>query len=80
LTHRTNGRCAFARTDGLLELDGLGKRYGDVALDGLTLEVAGALAVTLGATALLIPLAARICRGGVMRTGAALKLREAWRA
>jgi ABC-2 type transport system permease protein len=44
------------------------------------LEVAGALAVTLGATALLIPLAARIYSGGVMRTGAALKLRDAWRA
>ena len=44
------------------------------------LEVAGALAVTVGATALLIPLAARIYSGGVMRTGAALKLREAWRA
>jgi ABC-2 type transport system permease protein len=43
-------------------------------------EIAGALAVTLGATALLLPLAARIYRGGVLRTGAALKLRDAWRA
>jgi len=44
------------------------------------LEVAGALAVTLGATALLLPLAARIYSGGVLRTGAAMKLRDAWRA
>lgn len=44
------------------------------------LEVAGALAATLGATALLIPLAARIYRGGVLRTGGAMKLRDAWRA
>ena len=43
-------------------------------------EIAGALAVTVGATALLIPLAARIYRGGVLRTGGAIKLREAWRA
>ena len=45
-----------------------------------TVEVVGALAVTLGATALLIPLAARIYRGGVLRMGGAIKLREAWRA
>jgi ABC-2 type transport system permease protein len=45
-----------------------------------TLDVAGALAVTIGATALLIPLAARIYRGGVLRTGGAIKLRDAWRA
>lgn len=44
------------------------------------LEVAGALAVTLGATLLLIPLAARIYRGGVLRMGGAIKLREAWRS
>ncbi len=43
-------------------------------------EIVGALAVTLGATALLIPLAARIYRGGVLRMGGAIKLREAWRA
>ena len=43
-------------------------------------EIVGALAVTLGATALLIPLAARIYSGGVLRTGAAIKLRDAWRA
>ena len=43
-------------------------------------EIVGALAVTIGATALLLPLAARIYRGGVLRTGAAMKLRDAWRA
>jgi ABC-2 type transport system permease protein len=43
-------------------------------------EVAGALAITLGATAVLVPLAARIYRGGVLRTGGAMKLRDAWRA
>jgi ABC-2 type transport system permease protein len=45
-----------------------------------TIEVVGALAVTVGATALLIPLAARIYRGGVLRMGGAIKLREAWRS
>lgn len=49
---------------------------GDVA----AWEVAASLAVTLGATVALIPLAARIYEGGVLRTGSALKLREAWRA
>ena len=43
-------------------------------------EVAGSLAVTAGAAALLIPIAARIYSGGVLRTGSALKLRDAWRA
>jgi ABC-2 type transport system permease protein len=43
-------------------------------------DVAGALAVTLGATALLVPLAARIYSGAVLRTGGTIKLREAWRA
>jgi ABC-2 type transport system permease protein len=45
-----------------------------------TVEIVGALAVTTAATALLIPLAARIYRGGVLRTGGAMKLRDAWRA
>jgi hypothetical protein len=36
--------------------------------------------VTLAAAAALIPLAARIYAGGVLRTGSAVKLREAWRA
>jgi ABC-2 type transport system permease protein len=43
-------------------------------------EVVGALAVTLGATALLIPLAARIYSGAVLRTGGSIKLLDAWRA
>jgi ABC-2 type transport system permease protein len=42
-------------------------------------EVAASLAVTLAAAAALIPLAARIYEGGVLRTGSAIKLREAWR-
>ena len=44
------------------------------------LEIVGALAVTLGATALLVPLAARIYSGAVLRMGATIKLRDAWRA
>jgi ABC-2 type transport system permease protein len=43
-------------------------------------EVLGALAVTLGATALLVPLAARIYSGAVLRTGGSIKLLDAWRA
>jgi ABC-2 type transport system permease protein len=43
-------------------------------------DIAGALAVTLGATALLIPLAARIYSGAVLKTGGTIKLRDAWRA
>jgi ABC-2 type transport system permease protein len=43
-------------------------------------EIVASLAITIGATALLIPLAARIYSGGILRTGSALKLREAWRA
>jgi ABC-2 type transport system permease protein len=43
-------------------------------------EVAGALAVTVGATALLVPLAARIYSGAVLRTGGTIKLLDAWRA
>ena len=43
-------------------------------------EVAASLAVTIGASIALIPLAARIYSGGILRTGSALKLREAWRA
>jgi ABC-2 type transport system permease protein len=45
-----------------------------------TVEVVGALAVTLGTAALLVPLAARVYSGAVLRTGATVKLREAWRA
>jgi ABC-2 type transport system permease protein len=43
-------------------------------------EIAASLAVTIGASLALIPLAARIYEGGILRTGSALKLREAWRA
>jgi ABC-2 type transport system permease protein len=43
-------------------------------------EVVASLLVTLGAAALLIPIAARIYAGGILRTGSALKVREAWRA
>jgi ABC-2 type transport system permease protein len=45
-----------------------------------TLEIVASFAVTLAAAALLIPLAARVYEGGVLRTGSAIKLREAWRA
>lgn len=43
-------------------------------------EIVGAFAVTLAAAAVLIPLAARIYSGAVLRTGAAVKLRQAWAA
>jgi ABC-2 type transport system permease protein len=49
---------------------------GDVA----TWEIVASFVITLGSAALLIPLAARIYAGGVLRTGSALKLRDAWRA
>ena len=48
--------------------------------DASTFEIVASFAVTAGAAALLIPLAARIYAGGILRTGSALKLREAWRA
>jgi ABC-2 type transport system permease protein len=43
-------------------------------------EVVGGALVTLAAAAALIPLAARIYSGAVLRTGSAIKLRDAWRA
>ncbi len=43
-------------------------------------EIVASLAVTIGASVALIPLAARIYEGGILRTGSSLKLREAWRA
>jgi ABC-2 family transporter protein/ABC transporter len=43
-------------------------------------EVVASLAVTLGSAIALIPLAARIYSGGILRTGSALKVREVWRA
>ncbi len=45
-----------------------------------TVEIVGGALVTLAAAAALIPLAARVYEGAVMRTGSAVKLREAWRA
>jgi|tagenome__1003787_1003787.scaffolds.fasta_scaffold20701243_2 ABC-2 type transport system permease protein len=48
--------------------------------DASTLEVVVSYGVTLLAAALLIPLAARIYEGGVLRTGSAIKLRDAWRS
>ena len=35
--------------------------------------------VTIAAACALIPLAARIYEGAVLRTGSAVKLRQAWR-
>ena len=43
-------------------------------------EVVGGALVTIAAAAALIPLAARIYSGAVLRTGSAIKLRDAWRA
>jgi ABC-2 type transport system permease protein len=43
-------------------------------------EIVAALVVTLAGAILLIPLAARIYSGAVLRTGSAVKVREAWRA
>jgi ABC-2 type transport system permease protein len=48
--------------------------------DAPAAEVVASLVVTLGAAAALIPLAARIYAGGILRTGSAIKLREAWRS
>jgi ABC-2 type transport system permease protein len=43
-------------------------------------EVVGGALVTIAAAAALIPLAARIYSAAVLRTGSAIKLRDAWRA
>ena len=48
--------------------------------DAPTWEIAASLAVTIGASIALIPIAGRIYSGGILRTGSSLKLREAWRA
>jgi len=48
--------------------------------DAASWEIVASFVVTLGSAVLLIPLAARVYAGGVMRTGSALKLRDAWRA
>ena len=44
------------------------------------LEVVASLIVTIGSTALLIPLASRVYSGAVLRTGGRVKLRQAWRS
>ena len=44
------------------------------------LEVVVSLAVMIGSTALLIPLAGRVYSGAVLRTGSRVKLRDAWHA
>jgi len=43
------------------------------------LQVVAAFVLTLGAAAALIPLAGRVYSGGVLETGASIKLRQAWR-
>lgn len=43
-------------------------------------EIVASLALVVGSTALLIPLAGRVYAGAVLRTGAKVKLRDAWRA
>jgi ABC-2 type transport system permease protein len=45
-----------------------------------TWEIAAALGIVVGTTALLIPLAGRLYAGAVLRTGAKVRLRDAWRA
>jgi ABC-2 type transport system permease protein len=43
-------------------------------------EIALALVVIVGSAAALVPLAGRLYSGAVLRTGARVKLRDAWRA
>ncbi|HWL90207.1 MAG TPA: ABC transporter permease, partial [Actinomycetota bacterium] len=43
-------------------------------------EIVASLAIVIGSTALLIPLAGRVYAGAVLRTGAKVRLRDAWRA
>jgi ABC-2 type transport system permease protein len=45
-----------------------------------TWEIVASLAIVIGSTALLIPLAGRIYAGAILRTGARVKVRDAWRA
>lgn len=44
------------------------------------LEITASLVLLIGSTAALIPLAGRLYAGAVLRTGARVKLRDAWRA
>jgi ABC-2 type transport system permease protein len=43
-------------------------------------QILAALAIVIGSTAFLIPLAGRVYAGAVLRTGAKVKLRDAWRS
>ena len=43
-------------------------------------EIVASLLIVLGSTALLIPLAGRVYAGAILRTGAKVKIRDAWRA
>jgi ABC-2 type transport system permease protein len=43
-------------------------------------QIALALVLIVGSTVLLVPLAARLYEGAVLRTGARVKIRDAWRA
>jgi ABC-2 type transport system permease protein len=52
-----------------------------IALGAATpVEIVAAFGLTLAAAAALVPIAGRIYSGAVLRTGAAVKLRDAWRA
>jgi ABC-2 type transport system permease protein len=44
------------------------------------LQIAASLLLVVGSTALLIPLAGRVYTGAILRTGAKVKIRDAWRA
>ncbi|MGH2679160.1 MAG: hypothetical protein ACRDG8_01540 [Actinomycetota bacterium] len=67
-----------------LQLIDVQRRFGDVvALNGVTFDVdEGSVvgAIVIGSTALLVPLAGRVYAGAIFRTGAKVKLRDAWRA
>ena len=43
-------------------------------------QIAASLVILLGSTALLVPFAGRVYAGAVLRVGARVKLRDAWRA
>ena len=43
-------------------------------------QIAASLVILVGSTALLVPLAGRVYSGAVLRIGARVKLRDAWRA
>ncbi len=45
-----------------------------------TWEIVASLAIVIGSTALLVPLAGRVYAGAILRTGARVKVRDAWRA